>query len=171
MVTLHQPKSLVKNIVVTPAARPTLVYIWITSKPTSEPILVRNRTNATGFPVRIHPSIKPMIREPRVFLRLSGREKELSGCIQKPTTVLGRRISFLAKELTRNVTRLTKTSIYKCCSQNRIVQVLTEVFVLLTTRCALMSKLGMHSRIFTRNEKFWLMELAPLHSTFKFSSL
>ena len=111
-----------------------------------------------------------MISEPRVFLRLSGRDKELSGCVQKPTTVLGPKISFLAKGLTRNVTRLTKTSIYKCCSQNRIVQVLTGVFVLLTARCTLMSKLGMHFRIFTRNEKFWLMELAPLHSKFKFSS-
>ena len=38
--------------------------------------------NVTGFPVRIHPSIKPMISEPRVFLRLSGRDKELSGCVQ-----------------------------------------------------------------------------------------
>ena len=112
-----------------------------------------------------------MISEHQVFLRLSGRDKELSGCVQKPATVLGRRISFVAKELTRNVMRLTKTTIYKCCSQNRIVQVLTEVFVLLTTQCILMSKLGMHSRIFTRNEKFWQMELAPLHSTFKFSSL
>ena len=30
-----------------------------------------------------------------------------------------------------------------------------------------MSKLGMPFRIFTRNVKFWLMELAPLHSKFK----
>ena len=117
-------------------------------KQSSKPI------NVTGFPVRIHPSIKPMIREPRVFLRLSGRDKELSGCVKKPTTVLGPKISFLAKGLTRNVTRLTKTNIYKCFSQNRIVQVLTRVFVLLTTRCTLMNKLGMHFRIFTRNEKF-----------------
>ena len=133
-------------------------------KQSSKPI------NVTGFPVRIHPSIKPMIREPRIFLRLSGRDKELSGCVKKPTTVLGPKISFLAKGLTRNVTRLTKTNIYKCFSQNRTVQVLTRVFVLLTTRCTLMNKLGMHFRIFTRNEKFQLMELAPLHSTFKFSS-
>ena len=133
-------------------------------KQSSKPI------NVTGFPVRIHPSINPMISEPRVFLRLSGRDKELSGCVQKPTTVLGPKISFLAKESTRNVTRLTKTSIYKCCSQNRIVQVLTEVFVLLTTPCTLMSKLGMHFRIFTRNVKFSQMELALLHSIFKFSS-
>ena len=45
------------------------------------------------------------------LLRLSGRDKELSGCVKKPTTVLGRKISFLAKELTRNVTRLTKINI------------------------------------------------------------
>ena len=127
--------------------------------------------NVTGFPVRIHPSIKPMISQPRVFLRLTGRDKELSGCVQKPTTVLGPKISFLAKELTRNVTRLMKTSIYKCCSQNRIVQVLREVFVLLTTPCTFMSKLGMRSRIFIPNVKFLQIELAPLHSTFKFSSL
>ena len=63
-----------------------------------------------------------MISEPQVFLRL--RDKDLSGCVEKPTTVLGQRIRFLAKELTRNVIRLTKTSIFKCCSQNRIVQVL-----------------------------------------------
>ena len=126
--------------------------------------------NVTGFPVRIHPSIKPMISQPRVFLRLTGRDKELSGCVQKPTTVLGPKISFLAKELTRNVTILTKTSIYKYCSQNRIVQVLTEVFVL-TTPCTLMNKLGMHFRIFIPNVKFSQMELALLHLIFKFSSL
>ena len=94
-------------------------------------------------------------------------DKELSGCVQKPSTVLGPKISFLAKESTRNVGGLTKTSIYKCCSQNRIVQVLTEVFVLSTTPCTLMSKLGMHFRIFTRNVKFSQMELALLHSIFK----
>ena len=46
MVTLHQPKSLVKSIVVTPAARPLLVQEIL--KPMYEPILVRNRTNATA---------------------------------------------------------------------------------------------------------------------------
>ena len=54
--------------------------------------------NVTGFPIRIHSSIKRLISEPQVFSRLSGRDKELSGCVQKPTTVLGRKISFLAKE-------------------------------------------------------------------------
>ena len=44
MVTLHQPKSLVKSIVVTPAARPLLAPII--SLLTSESILVRNRMNA-----------------------------------------------------------------------------------------------------------------------------
>ena len=95
----------------------------------------------------------------------------LSGFVQKPNTVLGPKISFLAKESTRNVGGLTKTSIYKCCSQNRIVQVLTGVFVLLTTRCTLMSNLRMPSHIFIPNVKFSQMELAKLHSTFKFSSL
>ena len=60
-------------------------------KQSSKPI------NVTGFPVRIHPSIKPMISEPRVFLRLSGRDKELSGCVQKPSNVLGPKISFLSR--------------------------------------------------------------------------
>ena len=46
MVTLHQPKSLVKNIVVTLVARPSLVQEIL--KPMYEPILVRNRTNATA---------------------------------------------------------------------------------------------------------------------------
>ena len=41
-----QPKSLVKNIVVTLVARPSLVQEIL--KPMYEPILVRNRTNATA---------------------------------------------------------------------------------------------------------------------------
>ena len=84
-------------------------------KQSSKPI------NVTGFPVRIHPSIKPMIREPRVFLRLSGRDKELSGCVQKPTTVLGPKISFLAKESIRNAMTLTKINTLMSYLQNRIV--------------------------------------------------
>ena len=41
-----QPKSLVKNIVVTPVARPSLVEEIL--KPMYEPILVRNHSNATA---------------------------------------------------------------------------------------------------------------------------
>ena len=63
------------------------------------------------FPRTDTPEHKAYDKRTQVFLRLSGRDKELSGCVQKPITVLGRKISFLAKELTRNVTRLTKISI------------------------------------------------------------
>ena len=46
MVTLHQKKSLIKNIVVTPVARPSLVQEIL--KPMYELILVRNHSNATA---------------------------------------------------------------------------------------------------------------------------
>ena len=108
-------------------------------------------------------------RTPGLF-KVEWEGQGIIGLCSKTFYCFGAQDKFSFKELTRNVTRLTKTSICKCCSQNRIVQVLTEVFVLLTTPCTLMSKLGMHFRIFIPNVKFSQMELAPLHSTFKFSS-
>ena len=59
------------------------------------------KINVTGFQEPIRLNIKPMIRESQGYLKSSGKGKESWGCVQKPTTVLGRKISYLAKELTR----------------------------------------------------------------------
>ena len=77
--------------------------------------------NVTGFPIRIHPSIKRLISEPQAFLRLSGRDKELSGCVQKPTTVLGPKISLVVRVSTRNAMTLTKINTLMSYLQNKIV--------------------------------------------------
>ena len=109
-------------------------------------------------------------RSPGLF-KVEWEGQGIIGLCSKTFYCFGAQDKFSFKELTRNVTRLTKTSIYKCCSQNRIVLGWIEGSELLTTPCTLMSKLGMHFRIFTRNVKFSQMELALLHSIFKFSSL
>ena len=66
-------------------------------------------------------SIRPMIRESQVFLKLSGRDKESWVYVPKPTTVLGPKISFLAKESIRNAMTLTKINTLMSYLQNRIV--------------------------------------------------
>ena len=73
------------------------------------------------FPRTDTPEHKPMIREPRVFLRLSGRDKELSGCVKKPTTVLVSKITLVVRVSTRNAMTLTKINTLMSYLQNRIV--------------------------------------------------
>ena len=73
------------------------------------------------FPVPTLRSIRPMIRESQVFLKLSGRDKESWVYVPKPTTVLGLKISLVVRVSIRNAMTLTKINTLMSYLQNRIV--------------------------------------------------
>ena len=56
-------------------------------------------------------SIRPMISEPQVFLKLNGKGKESWDCVPKPIIVLGPKINLVVRVLIRKQTTLTKRSI------------------------------------------------------------
>ena len=58
-------------------------------------------------------------RTPGLF-KVEWEGQGITGLCSKTYHCFGAKDKFSCMELTRNVMRLTKTSIYKCCSQNRI---------------------------------------------------
>ena len=70
-----------------------------------------SRISVTGSQEPTPGNTRLTTREPQACLKLSGREKGLSGCVLKLIIVLGSKISLVVRVLIKNAMTLTKINI------------------------------------------------------------